>query len=86
MSSETHVPPQANEIVPQAAVKRSAAEEIKENSQQLRGTIAEELCGDGDHFNEENKQLLKFHGSYQYEDRDGARTGARTDRRKNTGS
>src|SRR5262249_21163879 len=35
-----------------------------------RGSIAEELLQDCDHFNDQNKQLLKFHGSYQQEDRD----------------
>ena len=57
--------------------KRSAVEAIKENSGQLRGTIAEELAQDVDHFSEQNKQLLKFHGSYQQEDRD-----ARKNRRR----
>ncbi len=49
---------------------RSAVEGIKENSRALRGTIADELGADGDHFVEQNKQLLKFHGTYQQEDRD----------------
>lgn len=57
--------------------KRSAVEGVKEASRQLRGTIAEELASDTDHFNDQNKQLLKFHGSYQQEDRD-----ARKSRRK----
>jgi sulfite reductase (ferredoxin) len=57
--------------------KRSAVEVIKENSQHLRGSIGRELAGDGDHFSEDNKQLLKFHGSYQQEDRD-----ARKNRKK----
>src|SRR5205823_10327475 len=57
--------------------KRSAVEEIKENSRQLRGTIAEELAQDIDHLSEANKQLIKFHGSYQQEDRD-----ARKNRKK----
>jgi sulfite reductase (ferredoxin) len=52
-------------------------EPIKENSRQLRGTIAEEIAQDTDHFSEANKQLLKFHGSYQQEDRD-----ARKNRKK----
>jgi sulfite reductase (ferredoxin) len=50
--------------------KRSATEGIKEASRWLRGTLADELAQDSDHFNEDNKQLLKFHGSYQQEDRD----------------
>jgi sulfite reductase (ferredoxin) len=60
-----------------AGPKKSAVEEIKENSCALRGTIALELLEDSDHFSEQNKQLLKFHGSYQQEDRD-----ARKARRK----
>lgn len=54
----------------EAEAKRSAVELIKEASRQLRGTIAEELAGGGDHFNDQDKQLLKFHGSYQQDDRD----------------
>src|SRR5438876_11728513 len=50
--------------------KRSGAETIKENSQRLRGTIALELVTDTDHFNDQDKQLLKFHGTYQQDDRD----------------
>jgi sulfite reductase (ferredoxin) len=59
-------------------VKRSAVEEIKEDSRALRGTIALELAGDAGHFNESDKNLLKFHGSYQQEDRD-ARKSRRAD-------
>ena len=56
---------------PQAvSPKRSPVEGIKENSRQLRGTIATDLAKDVDHFGEADKQLLKFHGSYQQEDRD----------------
>jgi sulfite reductase (ferredoxin) len=72
---ETMLTPAAEN--PPAAPKRSAVEGIKEASRQLRGTIAEELSQDTDHFNEQNKQLLKFHGSYQQEDRD-----ARKNRKK----
>ena len=43
---------------------------MKESSRQLRGTIALELVQPTDHFNEQDKNLLKFHGSYQQEDRD----------------
>ncbi|MFO0938465.1 MAG: NADPH-dependent assimilatory sulfite reductase hemoprotein subunit [Gemmataceae bacterium] len=53
-----------------ATPKLSPVEGIKTASRFLRGTIAEELSQDTDHFNEEAKQLLKFHGSYQQEDRD----------------
>jgi sulfite reductase (ferredoxin) len=55
---------------PLPAAKRSAVELIKENSRQLRGTLAEELARDSDRFNDQDKQLIKFHGSYQQDDRD----------------
>jgi sulfite reductase (ferredoxin) len=53
-----------------AAAKLSALEGIKENSRLLRGTIPLEVLQDIDHFNDQNKQLLKFHGTYQQDDRD----------------
>src|SRR5262245_12032716 len=55
---------------PTAPAKRSPVEAIKENSRALRGTIALELLQDSDHFDDQNKQLLKFHGTYQQDDRD----------------
>ena len=57
--------------------KLSPVEGIKETSRNLRGTLAEELAQDVDHFSDANKQLIKFHGSYQQDDRD-----ARKDRHK----
>src|SRR5262245_47331949 len=63
-----------------SAAKRSAVEAIKENSRQLRGTLAEELARDSDHFNDQDKQLIKFHGSYQQDNRD-----ARKDRHRDGG-
>jgi len=48
----------------------SANETIKIDSIYLRGTIADELQSDSEIFNEENHQLLKFHGTYQQDDRD----------------
>lgn len=50
-------------------VKRSKVEFIKENSQQLRGQLAEELLHDHE-FNGDSEQLLKNHGIYQQDDRD----------------
>ncbi len=50
--------------------KRSAVELIKENSRALRGTIAPELAGANEKLGDADKNLLKFHGSYQQEDRD----------------
>lgn len=48
----------------------SPAETTKAQSRQLRGTIAEELQQDSDHFEKDASLLLKFHGTYQQDDRD----------------
>lgn len=58
--------------------KPSAVEGIKESSNFLRGTIAETLRDDqADHFSKDDAQLLKFHGSYQQDNRDvRAKTGS----------
>lgn len=50
--------------------KRSKVEIIKENSNGLRGDLAEQLNRDTDHFDREGYELLKFHGIYQQDDRD----------------
>src|SRR5437870_10864688 len=49
---------------------RSGAEIVKVNSRQLRGTIADELKKDTDHFGKADGSLLKFHGTYQQDDRE----------------
>ena len=48
----------------------SKVELIKEASRALRGTIADDLAEDTPAFDEDNVQLLKFHGIYQQDDRD----------------
>lgn len=48
----------------------SPVEGIKASSNALRGGIAAVMASGSDHFEEAEKQLLKFHGSYQQEDRD----------------
>ena len=49
----------------------SKVEGYKTASQNLRGTIDETLKNpEADHFEESDLQLLKFHGSYQQDDRD----------------
>jgi sulfite reductase (ferredoxin) len=48
----------------------SKVERIKEASDHLRGTIAQELAEETPAFREESVQLLKFHGVYQQDDRD----------------
>ncbi len=50
--------------------KLSPVELIKSESQHLRGTIGEDLASDSDQFAKPNTQLLKFHGTYQQDDRD----------------
>lgn len=50
--------------------KLSKTEGIKESSNYLRGTIARELTEDTACFDGDNVQLLKFHGTYQQDDRD----------------
>jgi len=45
-------------------------EQIKAESHALRGNIGENLEADTSHFSEEEMQLLKFHGTYQQDDRD----------------
>ncbi|MCA9434236.1 MAG: NADPH-dependent assimilatory sulfite reductase hemoprotein subunit [Candidatus Omnitrophica bacterium] len=51
-------------------VSRSKLEEIKEGSRYLHGTISEEIAAGGDTFEKSTTQLLKFHGTYQEDDRD----------------
>ena len=49
---------------------RSAFEQLKADSRGLRGTLPEELASDAPSFSADAAQLLKFHGSYQQDDRD----------------
>lgn len=55
-------------IIDDAAL--SEVERIKLESGGLRGALVEELALPTSHFSEEAKQILKFHGSYEQEDRD----------------
>lgn len=48
----------------------SKSEQLKVASNFLHGTIAQSLAEGGDRFSEDDLQLLKFHGSYQQDDRD----------------
>lgn len=56
---------------------KSGVETIKEQSDGLRGNLAQALQEDSDHFGDKEKQLVKFHGIYQQDDRD-RRQGGRT--------
>ena len=60
-----------------AEEKLSPVEGMKIASNYLRGTIAAELAAPTDHFGKEDLQLLKFHGTYQQDDREAR--GAATD-------
>jgi sulfite reductase (ferredoxin) len=53
-----------------AEEKVSKLEGIKERSQFLREPVATELKQDTTHFTEEGIQIMKFHGSYQQDNRD----------------
>ena len=50
--------------------KKSKQEIVKEASHFLRGTIAEELARDTRKSSSDDVGLLKFHGTYQQDDRD----------------
>ncbi len=50
--------------------KWSKIEKIKQESDYLRGTLAEELANDADAFEGPATQVLKHHGMYQQDDRD----------------
>ncbi len=55
----------------QAPAPRSKNEELKEKSRYLRGNLAAEFADTSTaNISEESAQLLKFHGSYQQDDRD----------------
>jgi len=57
-------------------VKLSHNEEIKAAIPTLAGTIAATIADPAaDHFSEDDNQFLKFHGSYQQDDRDLRKTG-----------
>jgi sulfite reductase (ferredoxin) len=50
--------------------KRSKVEHLKEQSHYLREPVLSELKLDTTHFSEDATQILKFHGSYQQDNRD----------------
>ena len=57
----------------------SGVERIKQQSNGLRGQVAAELAQGTTHVSDESAQLLKFHGTYQQEDRDQRRAQRGTD-------
>ena len=61
MSTEMTLPPD---------LKPSPVEAMKGGRNYLRGNLMAELANESDHLTDEGKNLVKFHGSYQQEDRD----------------
>ncbi len=59
--------------------KRSKNEELKERSNYLREPVATELLQDTTRFTEDAIQILKFHGSYQQDNRDNRAKGQEKD-------
>ncbi|MFP4133425.1 MAG: sulfite reductase, ferredoxin dependent [Halothece sp.] len=59
--------------------KPSKLEGIKENSNFLREPLASELLEDSTHFSQDAVQILKFHGSYQQDNRDNRQKGQEKD-------
>src|ERR1035437_9727180 len=60
----------------EAPVKLTHNEDIKAAIPTLAGTIAATIADPAtDHFSEDDNQFLKFHGSYQQDDRDLRETG-----------
>lgn len=64
-----------------AVKKVSKLEGIKERSQFLREPVATELTQDTTHFSQDGIQILKFHGSYQQDNRDNRVKGQEKDYR-----
>lgn len=55
----------------------SKFEDFKKSSNFLKEPLASELKNDSDHFTNDAVQLLKFHGSYQQDDRENRKPGAK---------
>ena len=53
----------------------SKFEKFKEGSEFLKEPLATELKNESDHFTNDAVQLLKFHGSYQQDNRENRKTG-----------
>ncbi len=54
---------------------QSKFEKFKADSNYLLNPLAAELKDDSDHFSDDAVQLLKFHGSYQQDNRDDRKKG-----------
>ncbi|MEN9496685.1 MAG: Ferredoxin-sulfite reductase, partial [Cyanobacteriota bacterium] len=58
-----------------SGAERSKFEQFKADSGYLHDPLAEELANDANHFSEGAVQLLKFHGSYQQDNRENRQKG-----------
>lgn len=79
MVNLTSRPANASEADRATSRKPSKVEGLKENSQFLREPVASELRQDTTHFSEDAVQILKFHGSYQQDNRDNRAKGQEKD-------
>ncbi|PSB23979.1 sulfite reductase, ferredoxin dependent [Stenomitos frigidus] len=68
-----------NTPTPAAVRKPSKVEGLKDHSHFLREPVASELLLDTTHFTEDAIQILKFHGSYQQDNRDNRLKGQEKD-------
>jgi sulfite reductase (ferredoxin) len=68
-----------NTQTPSAVRKPSKVEGLKDHSHFLREPVASELLLDTTHFTEDAIQILKFHGSYQQDNRDNRQKGQEKD-------
>ena len=72
-------PLKSNASTTAAGPSPSKVEVLKENSNFLREPVASELLQDTNHFSESAIQILKFHGSYQQDNRDSRAKGQEKD-------
>ncbi len=70
MPSDQDQPQTSSHLLAAGPGVGSKVEHIKDTSDYLHGQIAEQLQEDTARFSEDQTQLLKFHGTYQQEDRD----------------
>jgi sulfite reductase (ferredoxin) len=79
MPRESPQPASHGPVAPIAQVPQpTSVETLKESSDYLRGKILAELADGSDHVSKDSYNLLKFHGTYQQEDRDARKQRDRT--------
>ncbi len=79
-SSNPFTTPMVKSSTPTSATRKpSKVESLKERSNFLREPVATEILQDTNHFTEDAVQILKFHGSYQQDNRDNRAKGQEKD-------